>query len=215
MQPRRLVGAGREPGGVLAGKEPRAQRGRHRRGVEQHDPRPDARGLARPGAHQRVGRRLGRAVGAEERPPGAVVGDLDEPPAGAASSSGAASRSAARCPRGSPRRSRRNPARRGAAGASGAACAAQCTTRSSRPQRSWMREASRCKPALVGDRQRHQRRRRPAGRLDRVGQLLEPADGARHADHLRARRAERPRHRVAEAAARPGDERDGALARSP
>ena len=94
------------------------------------------------------------------------------------------------------------------AGASGAAWAAQWTARSSRPQRSWMREAEPLQAALVGHRQRHQRRVRAAGGLDRVGEVLEAADGARQRDHLVAAGAERAGHGVAEAAAGAGDERD-------
>ena len=69
------------------------------------------------------------------------------------------------------------------------------------------RQAEPLQPALVGQRQRHQRRRRPAGGLDRVGEVLEAADGAGQGDHLGAAGAERPGDRVAEAAAGAGDQR--------
>ena len=57
------------------------------------------------------------------------------------------------------------------------------------------REAEPLQPALVGDRQRHQRRGRAAGGLDRVGEILEAADGAGHGDHLRAARRRAPGRR--------------------
>ena len=42
-------------------------------------------------------------------------------------------------------------------------------------------EAEALQAAVVGERQRHQGRGRAAGGLDRVGEILEAADGAGHA----------------------------------
>ena len=69
------------------------------------------------------------------------------------------------------------------------------------------REAEPLQPAGVGDRERHQRRGRATGGLDRVGEILEPADGAGHGDHLRAAGAEGAGDGEAEAAAGAGDQR--------
>ena len=76
-----------------------------------------------------------------------------------------------------------------------------------------MREAEALQAAVVGERERDERGGRAAGGLDRVGELLEAADGAGHRDDLGAAGAERARDGVAEAAAGAGDERDLALGR--
>ena len=55
--------------------------------------------------------------------------------------------------------------------------------------------------------ERHQRRR-AAGGLDRVVELLQPADGARDRDHMGAGLRQRERERRADAARGAGDERD-------
>ena len=57
------------------------------------------------------------------------------------------------------------------------------------PQRSLIAPPSRSMPAMSGQVERDQRRHR-RGLLDLVVQFLEPAHGARHGEHMRARRRE-------------------------
>ncbi len=59
----------------------------------------------------------------------------------------------------------------------------------------------------VGHVERHQRRGAAQG-LDRVVELFEAADGARHRDHMRAGARQRQRGGMADAARGAGDESD-------